>query len=100
MRICVYCSSSTQVGQVYVNAAHEFGTSLAEQGHSLVYGGGNIGLMGVVARSVHAVGGRVVGMIPHALRELELAYDACDELILTETMHERKAIMEDNADAF
>lgn len=73
---------------------------LARAGKTLVYGAGCIGLMGAVARSVHEHGGTVVGVIPEYLRLKEVCYEASDELIITETMRERKAIMEARADAF
>jgi len=99
MRICVYCSSSA-VDQIYRSAAREMGRLIAVRGHSLVYGGGNIGLMGELARAVTAAGGRVLGVIPRSMKEMGLAYEQVDELVVTETMAERKACMERNADAF
>lgn len=101
MNITVYCASSSAVAARYVEAAEEAGQRLAEGGHVLVYGGGNVGLMGVLARSVHAHGGHVVGVIPEALKAREgIAYDVADEMIVTETMRERKKIMYTRADAF
>ena len=73
---------------------------MAEGGHRLVYGGGKIGLMGEVARAVHAHGGEVVGVIPESMTDVEIAYHEADELIVTQTMRERKHVMEDRADAF
>lgn len=99
-QVCVYASSSDAVDGVYADAARNLGRGLAARGQTLVYGGGNIGLMGVIAREVHAGGGRVVGVIPEKLRDLELAYELADELIVTDSMRERKAAMEDRADAF
>ena len=98
--ICVYAASSDAVAPVYTEAAQTLGTALARHGHTLIYGAGNIGLMGVIARAVHAHGGRVVGVIPEKLRDLELAYREADELIVTTDMRERKALMERRADAF
>ena len=98
--VCVYCSSSDAVPGVYFDAAKAFGAALAKSGRALVYGGGNIGLMGALARSVHEHGGHVIGVIPEALRELELAYKGADELIVTADLRERKAAMESRADAF
>ena len=100
LNICVYCSSSSVLAAEYRTAARLCGEALARRGHALVYGGGNIGLMGDVARAVRAGGGYIVGVIPHALRDLELAYAGCDELLLTDTMRERKALMDERADAF
>ncbi len=98
--ICVYCSSSDAVAPVYLAAARELGAQIAARGDALVYGGANLGLMGALAQAVHAGGGRVVGVIPHAFRERGIAYEAADELILTQDLRERKAQMEARADAF
>jgi len=98
--VCVYCSSSNAVAPEYFDAAREVGALLAAKGWRLVYGGGNIGLMGALARAVHEGGGTVIGVIPEALRDLELAYTEADELIVTKDLRERKATMESYADAF
>ena len=99
--ICVYCSSSNRIHADYFEAAARAGRLLAERGHTLVYGGGSVGLMGAVARAVHKGGGHVVGAIPEALRQIEgVAYEVADELAVTETMQERKAILFTRADAF
>lgn len=98
--ICVYAASSDALDPAYCAAAEDIGRLIAQRGHRLVYGAGQIGLMGLTARAVHAQGGKVVGVIPERLRDLELAYEGADELIVTETMRERKAIMESRADAF
>ncbi|MBX7258751.1 MAG: TIGR00730 family Rossman fold protein [Candidatus Hydrogenedentes bacterium] len=98
--VCVYCSSSDAVPEVYFEAARSFGAALAQSGRALVYGGGKIGLMGVLARAVHEHGGKVIGVIPEALREMELAYTGADELIITADLRERKAAMESRACAF
>lgn len=98
--ICVYCSSSSAVDSHYTDAAVEFGSRLGQRGFTLVYGGASVGLMGQLARAVHAGGGRVVGVIPQSLRDREIAYEAADELIVTRDLRERKAIMEARADAF
>ncbi|HEY6167353.1 MAG TPA: TIGR00730 family Rossman fold protein [Verrucomicrobiae bacterium] len=98
--ICVYSSSSNAVAPKYFAAAEEFGRLLAQRGIVLVYGGGNVGLMGAVARAVHQHGGRVIGVIPQFMRKKEIAYEAADELIVTKDLRERKAIMEARADAF
>lgn len=101
MTICVYCSSSDRIDRSYFEVAEAFGRGLAGQGHGLVYGGGRVGLMGATARAVHAAGGAVCGVIPEALKAREgVAYDAADELVVTETMRERKRIMIERADAF
>ena len=99
--ITVFCGSSNDVNPVFHEVAEEMGIALANRTINLVYGGGNVGLMGTMARDVHAHGGHVVGIIPHALRSIEgVAYEVADELIMTDTMRERKALMYERADAF
>jgi uncharacterized protein (TIGR00730 family) len=100
LSVCVFCSSAGGLPEVYRAAARDLGAELAGRGHRLVYGGGNVGLMGEVARSVHSHGGTVVGVIPQGLVDRELAYDPADELLVTTTMRERKAEMDARADAF
>ena len=98
--MCVYASSSDAVPAAYRAEAERLGALIAQRGYNLIYGAGQVGLMGDVARAVHAHGGHVIGVIPERLRTVELAYEQADELIVTETMRERKAIMEQRADAF
>jgi hypothetical protein len=98
--VCVFSSSSDAVAPHYTEAASALGRLMAEQKLTLVYGGGKVGLMGAVARAVHANGGTVVGVIPHYLRKKEVAYEQADELIVTKCLRERKAVMEERADAF
>ncbi|PIE25648.1 MAG: hypothetical protein CSA62_00595 [Planctomycetota bacterium] len=99
--ICVYCSSSDDIKQAHRQLARELGTEMAKRDIGLVYGGGDVGLMGEVARSLHEGGGHVYGVIPHALREIEgVAYELADELVVTETMSERKMLMLERADGF
>lgn len=98
--ICVYASSSDAAPAACQRVAEELGALMARRGHPLVYGAGRVGLMGTVARAVHAGGGHVIGVIPERLRTVELAYEGADELIITQTMRERKAIMESRAQAF
>lgn len=98
--LCVYCASSNNVDEVYFDAARGLGLLMARNGVPLVYGGGNIGLMGALARAVHEGGGKVIGVIPSALRARELAYIEADELIVTSDLRERKAVMEARSDAF
>ncbi|ADP78794.1 TIGR00730 family Rossman fold protein [Pseudofrankia inefficax] len=100
MRICVYCSSSERIDPGYVLLAGQVGTELAARGHSLVSGGGSISCMGAVARSARAGGASTLGVIPRKLLDLEVSDTDADELIVTETMRERKAIMDERADAF
>lgn len=100
MHVCVYCGSSPGFDPVYREAATALGTGLAAAGHTLVYGGGHVGLMGAVADAVLAAGGEVIGVIPEALRALELAHTGVTELVVTGSMHERKALMVERSDAF
>jgi uncharacterized protein (TIGR00730 family) len=98
--IAVYCGSSNGVDPSYVRCAHDFGALLAREGIALVYGGGNVGLMGAVADGVLRAGGEVHGVITEALRVKELAHLELTSLVVVDTMHERKAAMADRADAF
>ncbi len=98
--ICVYCASSHRVAPGFFAVAQRLGELLAQHEYTLVYGGGNIGLMGALAHAVHEKGGRVIGVIPEALRAKEVAYLAADELIITADLRERKAMMQARADAF
>jgi uncharacterized protein (TIGR00730 family) len=100
VHVCVYCGSSPGFDPVYRRAAADLGAALAVAGHTLVYGGGHVGLMGTVADAVLAAGGAVVGVIPEALQARELAHRGLTELVVTGSMHERKAIMVDRSDAF
>lgn len=99
-RICVYCGSNHGANPGFTQAAEELGQLLAAEGIGLVYGAGNVGLMGVVADAVLAAGGEVVGAIPKALEELEVAHRDLTELLVVDSMHERKQIMADRADGF
>jgi len=99
-RLCVYCGSAVGLDHRYHAAATQLGESLAKAGIELVYGGGRIGLMGVLADAVLAGGGRVVGIIPGALRDAELAHDGASELVITASMHDRKRLMAERSDAF
>ena len=98
--LCVYCSSSSQLAPEYYAAAESLGAGLPARGWGLVYGGGKIGLMGAVARSVKGAGGSVVGVIPHFMKQRELEYREADELLTVITMAERKAAMIARAQAF
>lgn len=98
--ICVYCGSNTGARESYRLAARELGTELAGRGITLVYGGGNVGLMGVVADAALAAGGRVIGIIPRALMEKELGHTGLTELRVVASMHERKSQMAELADGF
>ena len=98
--ICVFCASSTGRDPAFAAAARSFGALLARERITLVYGGGHVGLMGVLADAVLGAGGRVVGVIPRALWDWEVGHRALTELHVVETMHERKALMASLADAF
>lgn len=98
--VCVFCGSSPGVRPIYAEAADGFGTALARAGIRLVYGGGNVGLMGRVADAVLAAGGEAVGVIPRFLMNREVGHHGLTELHVVETMHERKALMAKLSDAF
>ncbi len=98
--IAVFCASADGTKSVYRDAAVELGRALAERNIGLIYGGANVGLMRAVAESVLASGGRVVGVIPEVLVDLEVAHHGITELHVTSTMHTRKALMGEKSDAF
>ncbi len=98
--VCVFCGSSAGRDPAYREAAVSAGHALARAGLSLVYGGGKVGLMGAVADAALAAGGRVVGVMPRALAEREIAHTGLSELHVVETMHERKTRMADLSDGF
>jgi uncharacterized protein (TIGR00730 family) len=98
--ICVFCGSNPGVQDDYRRAAQALGKRLAERGIRLVYGGGSCGLMGAVADAALAAGGRVLGVIPHAIERRELAHRGVSELHVVGSMHERKAMMNEQSDAF
>ncbi len=98
-KVCVYCASSSKVNSKYVETARKLGKILAENDLELVYGGGSVGLMGVLADSVLENGGRVTGVIPRFMVEVEWQHNGLTELVLTDTMHERKEKMAQLADA-
>lgn len=98
--ITVFCASSNTVPQVYHDAAADLGRAIAAEGWTLIYGGGSFGLMGVVSKAAKDAGGRVVGVIPQKLLELESANHACDELLVVDDMRQRKALLDGRCDAF
>ncbi len=100
LRVCVFCASSEGVAPRFRRVAADLGAAIAANGWSLVYGGGNIGLMGEVARAALAGGAHVTGIIPHRLATREVALEGVTELIRTDTMRERKALMDARSDAF
>ena len=97
--VCVYCGSKPGTDPAFTQAAIQVGTWIGQHGGQLVYGGGRNGLMGIVADATMAAGGRVIGVIPRALVEKEWAHTGCTELHVVETMHERKQMMAEKADA-
>ncbi|MBQ7039190.1 MAG: TIGR00730 family Rossman fold protein [Clostridia bacterium] len=100
MNICVYGASSNNIDPKYIKDTEELGVKMGEHGHSLIYGAGANGLMGAAARGVTKGGGKVIGVVPSFFNVDGILYDKCEELIYTETMRERKQIMEDRSDAF
>ncbi len=99
-RIAVYCGSRSGNDARFAEAARSLGRTLASRGIGVVYGGGRLGLMGVVADAALEAGGEVIGVLPEALREAEVAHRGCTELHIVPGMHERKAMMTELADAF
>ena len=99
MNICVYGSSSAQLAPEFFEAAEAFGGLIAAAGHSLVFGGGREGLMGAAARGAYSRKGRITGIAPSFFNEPGILFEHCTEMILTETMRERKQLMEDGSDA-
>lgn len=100
MRLTTYCSSSEAVDAQFTDAARSYGSGLAAAGHELIYGGTSVGLMGTIAASTRAAGGRVTGVVPQLMFDRGIADDACDELVVTESMGDRKHEMITRADAF
>ena len=98
--ICVYCASSTAIDASYVQLATEVGTALARRGHALVSGGGDLSMMGAVARAARVGGAHTTGVIPQALLDVEVGDRAADELLVVDDMRTRKALMDDRSDAF
>jgi uncharacterized protein (TIGR00730 family) len=99
-RLAIYCGSATPADPVYIENAREVGRTLAERGIGVVYGGGRLGLMGAIADSALAAGGEVIGVIPQALVDAEVAHRGCTELHVVETMHQRKQAFTDLSDGF
>lgn len=98
--ICVFCGSSGKVDDAYRQAASQLGTLVGAKGFDLVYGGGHVGLMGLVADAALASGSSVLGVIPKFLQDYEIGHDGLDELIVTDNMHDRKRLMYERSDAF
>ena len=100
MKICVFAASSRTIDCSYVDEAFALGAELAGRGHSIVFGGGTSGLMGAVARGAFSAGGGIIGVAPRFFDEPGILYEHCTEMLFTETMSERKKLMEDLSDAF
>jgi uncharacterized protein (TIGR00730 family) len=98
--VCVFCGSKAGVDPAYLEAARHAGRGLAQRGLRLVYGGAHVGMMGALADAAMAAGGEVTGVIPRQIVDLEVAHDAVADLRIVDSMHERKALMADLADAF
>ncbi len=100
MNICVYCSSSEEIEARYLGLASAVGERIADEGHALVSGGGRVSMMGAVAQAARAGGAHTTGVIPQHLVPLEVADTDADELVVVDTMRERKRAMDERADAF
>lgn len=100
MNICVYGASSNDINNAYIKAGEQLGELMAQRGHGLIFGGGANGMMGAVARGARAFGGKIVGVAPEFFNVDGELFDGCDEMIGTDTMRERKHILEDMSDAF
>lgn len=100
LSVCVYCGATDLASPKYTAAARELGEALAARQWTLVWGGSKTGLMGAVARGAKESGGRVVGVLPEFIRKWEVAYDAADEMMVVETMQERKLLLQTRSDAF
>jgi len=98
--ICVYGSSSAAIDQSFMDAAYRLGGIIADRGYGLIFGAGDMGVMGATARGAHNRGGKVTGVLPSFMNVDGIPYNDCDEIIVTSTMRERKHIMETRADAF
>ena len=99
-RICVFCGSNPGINPIYLETAEKLGLFLAAKNIELVYGGGRVGLMGKIADTVMANGGKVIGIIPKSLADKEVAHEGLTELHIVDSMHTRKALMEDLSDGF
>ena len=102
MKICVYGAASSLIDQSFVEAGEELGRKMVERGHDLVFGGGRNGMMGASARGVYQNGGHVLGIAPRFFEEhnAEVSFENCTEFIYTETMRERKRLLDESSDAF
>ena len=99
MNICIFGASGRELEESYYAAAELLGSLIAQQGHTLVFGGGREGLMGAAARGAHKYGGDIIGIVPKFFDEPGIIYEHCTELVFTETVRERKQLMEEPSDA-
>lgn len=100
MNVCVYGAASNEIDKAYLTEGEVLGRLIGKGGHRLVFGGGQTGMMGAVARGVRETGGKILGVAPKFFDKPGVLYQECDELVFTETMRERKAKMEEESDAF
>ncbi len=100
MNICVYGAASTEIDKEIVLKTEELGETMAKRGHALVFGGGKNGMMGAVARGAYKLGGKIIGIAPTFFDSYGVYFEGCSEFISTETMRERKQIMEEKSEAF
>ena len=100
MNLCIYGASSNEIDSVYLESGYALGLAMAKRGHGMVFGGGNTGLMGTAARGMTDGGGRITGIAPGFFNKPGVLYQKCSELIFTETMRARKALMEEKSDGF
>lgn len=100
MKLCAYGASSNAIDEIYIKTGEMLGKAIAERGHEVIFGGGDGGMMGAVARGAHENGGRVTGIAPSFFKVDGVLYKHCDEFIYPETMRERKKLLEDMSDAF
>ncbi len=100
MKICIFGASSSAIDEIYLRQTALLGETLAERGHSLIFGGGANGLMGAAARGFTKGGGKIVGVAPRFFDRPGILYQYCDEMVYPDSMRDRKKYMEDNADAF
>lgn len=100
MKVCVFAASSRSIDEAYFEEARALGAELARRGHAVVFGGGTSGLMGAAARGATAEGGELIGVAPRFFDQPGILYEGCTQMLFTETMSERKKLMEDMSDAF
>ncbi len=100
MNICIYGAASNNIDSTFIQSGEALGTALAQNGHSIVYGGGANGMMGAVARGVHSENGGIIGIAPSFFKVDGVLFPHCSEFIYTETMRQRKQLMEEKSDAF